>query len=391
MFDNSFGSSLAQQDRETTERYFPGLATALGKHSTLDLENIRGLALTEFKTAGGPSMLVPVSAGGQGLSCSDALAVQSVLSSISPALGVATMMHHLAVVSFVEYLRVHVGDDAPQWGLLEVVARECLLMASASSEARSGKGALVPRTVATQTPDGFVLRGSKKPCSLAESMDLLTASVTIRSSGPDDGTVGLAILPAGVEGLRVAKFWRTSVLDAAENDEVILDDVEVTAEMVLPGGQPTQRMDELQVRAWIWFEILACGTYLGPVMALYERAVEAGRVGIDHRGLGDVSARIYACRAAADSAARTFETTTDSDRAMAHALMARNFVQESAPALCAELSRLLGGLDFVADPLSAYMIGASRAMAFHPPRSTASSEALGEWARGNDLDLGMFG
>ncbi|MBW3609271.1 MAG: acyl-CoA dehydrogenase family protein, partial [Actinobacteria bacterium] len=74
--------------------------------------------------------------------------------------------------------------------------------------------------------DTFVLSGSKKPCSLAHSMDLLTASVAV------DGDLAVAIVRTEAGGIERRPFWRSWVLRGAESDEVVLDRVAVEEELL---------------------------------------------------------------------------------------------------------------------------------------------------------------
>ncbi|GGZ38765.1 oxidoreductase [Streptomyces inusitatus] len=382
-------SAFTEADAAFTDALLPGLVTQLEGIGLMELEGEGSPVLDLFRKAKGPGLLIPARHGGHGLDCRDALRVQSALATLSPSLGVGTMMHHLAVVSFVEYLRVHVGDDAPQWALLASVAQRDHLLASASSEARRGSDALVPRTTATRQEDGgYVLDGSKKPCSLARSMDILTSSVLVRSDDEQDGTVALAVIPAAIEGVGVRPFWHSPVLVAAESEEVVLDQVHIPAAMVIPGGRPERGMDELQVRAWTWFEVLACGTYLGTAQSLFDRAASAPRV--DRRALGELAAELFVCRSACERAAATFDSGVAAETAMTEALLARLYVEERLPDLCARIAKLLGGLAFVTGPEVAYLVSASRALAFHPPRGVSSAEALGERFTGAPLDLSIF-
>ncbi|MFE3471886.1 acyl-CoA dehydrogenase family protein [Streptomyces bacillaris] len=383
-------TELTAADAAFTEERLPGLLDRLAGYPLAELESAGSPVLSLFREAGGPGLLIPTRHGGLGLDCGRALRVQSALATRSPSLGVGTMMHHLAVVSFVEYLRVHVGDDAPQWSLLAAVARDRRLLASASSEARRGDDALVPRTTATAVAGGeeFLLSGAKKPCSLARSMDILTTSVRVCSEDERNGTVALAVIPAGLDGIQVRPFWNSPVLAAAESEEIVLDDVRVPAVMLLPGGHPERGMDELQTRAWIWFEILACGTYLGTAQALFDRAAHASRT--DRRALGEAAADLYACRAACAAAAETFDTGASAEKAMAAALLARLHVEERLPELCSRLARLLGGLAFVTGPDPAYLLSAARALAFHPPGRAPAAESVGRHLAGEPLDLSIF-
>ncbi|GAA4657277.1 acyl-CoA dehydrogenase family protein [Streptomyces chumphonensis] len=383
-------SEFTAPDAEYTEERLPGLISALAEHDLGRLEDADSPVLELFRRAGGPGLLIPEAHGGLGLDCRGALRVQSSLATLSPSLGVGTMMHHLAVVSFVEYLRVHVGDDAPQWALLASIANNGHLVASASSEARRGDDALVPNTTATAVDDGagYVLNGAKKPCSLARSMDILTTSVRVRSADERDGTVALAVLPATLEGVSVRPFWRSPVLVAAESEEVVLDDVRVPSVMLLPGGHPESGMDELQVRAWIWFEVLACGTYLGTAQALFDRAAASPRT--DRRALGEAAAELFGYRSTCQAAAGVLDSGATAESAMTAALLARTLVEERLPNLCARLAGLLGGLAFVGSGDVGLLLATSRALAFHPPSRVRTTESLGGHFGGAPLDLSIF-
>ena len=82
--------------------------------------------------------------------------------------------------------------------------------------------------LASTVVGGISVRGSKKPCSLSRSMDLLTASVAFES----EGGFGVALIPATSPGIERRPFWNSPVLTGAESDEVILNDVVVPERLV---------------------------------------------------------------------------------------------------------------------------------------------------------------
>jgi alkylation response protein AidB-like acyl-CoA dehydrogenase len=105
-------------------------------------------------------------------------------------------MPHFSMSTLVEFCNQ--GDEL-DWAMLEGVATERLLLASGFAEGRSGQGINVSTLRARRCPDGYVLNGAKKPCSLMYSMDLLTANVLVEE---EDGSEqpAMALIPAATPG-----------------------------------------------------------------------------------------------------------------------------------------------------------------------------------------------
>ena len=86
-------------------------------------------------------------------------------------------MHHFSIASLVD---VSLDSTGFEWMLLEGIARDGLLVASGFAEGRPGAAILSPTMASHTDADGkLTVSGTKKPCSLSRSMDLLTASVVI--------------------------------------------------------------------------------------------------------------------------------------------------------------------------------------------------------------------
>ena len=73
---------------------------------------------------------------------------------------------------------------------------------------------------AEQDGKDLLISGSKRPCSLATSMDLLTASVTIPRVDGQGRQMAVALVPKGTAGMTTRPFWNSFVLAGAESDEV---------------------------------------------------------------------------------------------------------------------------------------------------------------------------
>ncbi|MFF1486687.1 acyl-CoA dehydrogenase [Streptomyces sp. NPDC058319] len=206
------------------------------------------------------------SRAGAGARALDAVRVQRALGSRSPSLAVATTMHHFSMVTLVGLSN---SGEGLEWMLVQAVATENQLMASGLAEGRGGTGILSPSMSATPTPEWLRITGVKRPCSLARSMDLLTASVLVPREGGAGQELAVALVPAAGEGLGVSGFWSSGFLAGAESDQVTLGGVLVPPDlMVRTACPPGARLDEVQAIDLVWFELLMTGSYLGAASAL---------------------------------------------------------------------------------------------------------------------------
>jgi alkylation response protein AidB-like acyl-CoA dehydrogenase len=183
-----------KRERDTLDQLLPGLDAALGALPLSELERPDNIGLKAFKAAGGPALLVPTEYGGLGADPVHAVRVQRAVASRSPSLAVATTMHHFSIASLVEAGTQSLGFE---WMLLEAVAADALLVASGFAEGRTGRAILAPTMRAEVRGDKVVLNGSKKPCSLSRSMDLLTASISLPAEDGTGEQMAIAVVPKG--------------------------------------------------------------------------------------------------------------------------------------------------------------------------------------------------
>ncbi|MFE3986079.1 acyl-CoA dehydrogenase family protein [Nocardia tengchongensis] len=377
-------------ERALVEQYLSGLDKVLADAELSELEQRGGPALDLFRQAGGPALLIPVAHGGLGATPLEAVRIQRAIAGRSPSLAVGVMMHHLSVATFVEFLTANCEPDAFEWALLKMVAAEQMYVASASAEGKSGQSVLAPTMIARRDGDKFIVNGRKKPCSLSKSMTWLTASVLIEGDEQYDGCVGMAIITADSAGLEVRPFWTSEVLAGAESDEVVLQDVEVSEQLIVFTDQrPGTQMDDVQMRGWTWFEVLAAASYIGVAGALVERVVEAGRGSAVEVGLLHV--RLESAMAAVENLARQMDdTSSTAEQRLAQSLIVRFAAQDTVMAVAAEAAALVGGLRFIQDQTVGYLLQAVRAMAFHPPSRDRALTAVSQYMAGGPLDTTVF-
>ncbi|MEV6210449.1 acyl-CoA dehydrogenase family protein [Kitasatospora sp. NPDC051914] len=371
-----------ETERAALQRFMPGLDEDLARIPLAELESPGSPGLSMLKAAGGPSMLIPTAQGGNGASALEATRVQRAIGARSPSLGVASTMHHFSVASLAE---ASLGDGF-EWMLLEGIAAGQLLVASGFAEGRSAAAILSPTLRAVPRGDNLIVTGSKKPCSLSRSMDLLTASVAVTD---DDGRerMAVAVIPADSPGLEIRPFWNNFALAGAESDEVVLKDVEVPPRLVvMTDSTENQQPDKLQTSGFIWFELLAAASYLGAASALVEGVLSAGRAAAVERAALVTEAE--AAMTMLEGVARAKDAGEQGEEMLAKVLCVRYAVQDAIGRINRRAVELLGGTSFIGSGDAAYMSAACAGLMFHPPSRTHMSDQLCDYFAGRPLRIG---
>jgi alkylation response protein AidB-like acyl-CoA dehydrogenase len=327
----------------------------------------------------GTALLIPTEHGGKGASPVEAIQIHRAVATRSPSLAIAMTMHNFSVATLVEYL--FYGDYTVE--LLKQISGGQLLVASGFAEGRPSTSILDPvMKAARQEGGGYRINGSKKPCSLSNSMHILTASVAVPNPTGNGSRRAVAVVPADAEGLSRKPFWRSTVLGGAESDEVSLTDVQVGDDQVF-FPEVEESLDAVEAGGFLWFELLVSASYLGVASALVERvlagkrgdAVERTQLAIDAEG----------AMTALEGVARAMQTGERGEGILVQSLFVRFFVQQAIERISARATELLGGMAFIGSPDVAYLLAASRALAFHPPSRTSVAPALDGYLMGEPM------
>ncbi|WP_323379374.1 acyl-CoA dehydrogenase family protein, partial [Streptomyces durbertensis] len=372
--------------RDTCERVHPGLCKALADIPYAERERPGSPVVDLFRTHGGIGLLVPTEHGGHGADPVEAVRVTRALGSYSPSLAAGTAMHHFTAAMLFSLAETVGRLTEPQRRLLASIVPDRVLMASGWSEGRTEQNILNPAVTAAPAPrGGFLLNGSKKPCSLASSMDLLTASTAVPGA---DGRreLALALVPAGSPGLTVHPFWGNDVLAAAESDEVRLTDVHVPEDMVVrTTPDDPSRLDDLQTAGFVWFELIISACYAGATAALVDEVLGRARGSVTDRAA--LAVRSEAAYALLEGAARAVRDGLSGDEAVSAVLVARFAAQEAMARAADQALELLGGMDFIHSSDHARLARSVRPLAFHPPSRAAAAEPLLAYFGGEPLQL----
>lgn len=371
------------EERETLERLLPGLDDRLAELPLADRERADGRVIGLFRDARATGLLVPEIHGGIGASALDAVRVQRAIGSRSPSLAVASTMHHFSVASLVA---VADGSQGFEWILLEGIAKHGRLVASGFAEGNPGQSILAPTMQATPTANGFVISGTKKPCSLAHSMDLLTASVVVPARDRDGEELAVALVPAADERVERRPFWNNPALAGAESDEVVVGGVEVPEDLIVrTGAGPNERLDGLQLQGFLWFELLMTASYLGAASGLAERLLAAGKGTAEARA--EVCLELEAAMAGVERLATLLDAGEHHETLFARALFVRYAAQGAVARSARAAFELLGGIGFASSPDVSYLVVACQALQFHPPARSRMGEQLVEALAGNPLTV----
>ncbi|MGC0419077.1 acyl-CoA dehydrogenase family protein [Embleya sp. AB8] len=371
--------------RQTCERHHPGLLKALDALPMPGREAHDSPVVDIFKEYGGAGLLVPREYGGIGADALDAVRVTRALGAYSPSLAAAATMHNFTVAMLFALADRVVPPTPEQRALLARIAPEGMLLASGWAEGSPQQDILSPAVTAVPVADGFVVNGAKKPCSLSRSMNLLTASVFV----PDaQGRTSLAVLliPADSPGISVHPFWDSPVLAAAQSDEVRLRDVHVPEHLVIRGTpDDPSRLDDLQEKTFVWFELLITSAYVGAASMLTEAVMRRERGSVTDRAA--LGIQVEAAVGLTEGTARALRDGVTGEESVAAALTARFAVQKSLAAVQELAVELLGGIGFIKSPEIAYLSSALHPLAFHPPGRTSSSPHLVEYFNGGPLRI----
>ncbi|MEU8629487.1 acyl-CoA dehydrogenase family protein [Streptomyces sp. NPDC048669] len=359
--------------REVCETYLPGLLGKLSDIPLADLEKPGNSGLELFRASGGPALVIPKAYSGSGATPKEAIQVTRAIGAVAPSLAVASTMHHFSVAT-VFTLASSLSSSGLEWALLEGIATQNLLVSSGFAEGNPGQGILSPTVGGVRKDGGVLVNGSKRPCSMSRSMDLLSASLSVPKEGGGSETL-LMLLPSETPGVSVHPFWRSNVLAGAESDEVRLTDVFVDDMLLVPTKAGEQgELDELQTVGFMWFEMLITSCYLGMASALVERAFASKKLGAQL--VADLGVRIETAAQLLEGIAGQLAAKEGDNAALTKAMIARYGAQEAIVDVAKRAVEALGGMAFIGSPDVAYFLAACQCVNFHPPSRSSTSGAL---------------
>lgn len=372
--------NFLRRERATLESLLPTLDEKLRSFPLAELERPGNPALTIYRELGGPALLIPTEHGGLGATPLQAAQIHRAIASRAPSLAIAITMHNFSVGTLVEYS--FYGDYSNDF--LKAISADQLLIASGFAEGRTGTSIMVPTMQAEKVDGGYRVNGSKKPCSLTNSMHLLTASVAVSNGTQDGFRRAVAIIGADAEGIERKPFWQNWVLGGAESDELILKDVFVPDQFLF-FPETEADLDAVETGGFLWFEILIAASYLGMASALAERVLRGAKG--DPAGQSQVAIELEGAMAAVEGIANLMMQGERTDATLAQCLLVRFAVQQAVARAAMLSAELLGGMAFVESSDVSYLLAASRALAFHPPSRISINGPLAQYLAGESFRM----
>jgi len=373
--------NFLKRERATLERFLPTLDDRLAGIPLTEIEKPGNPGLSILRELEGAALLIPTEYGGKGATAVEAIQIHRAVATRSPSLAIAMTMHNFSVATLVEYL--FYGNYTVE--LLQQISGGQLFVASGFAEGRAGTSILDPTMKATpQKGGGYLLNGSKKPCSISNSMHILTASVAVPNPSGKGYRRAVAVVPADAEGISRRPFWKSTVLGGAESDELVLTDVQVADEQVF-FPEVEASLDAVEAGGFQWFELLVSASYLGVASALVERLISSGRGGAGERV--ELAIAAEGAMSALEGVARAMQTGERSEALLVQSLLVRFAVQQAIERISERAAELLGGMAFIGSPDVAYLLAASRALAFHPPSRVSIAAALDGYLAGQPMQV----
>jgi alkylation response protein AidB-like acyl-CoA dehydrogenase len=353
------------------EKIQPELHRALVETDPSTLESDGGPAVELFVSSGAPRLLVPRLDGGAGATAADAVSIQCAVGHLAPSLAVGTAMHHFTVSTLLEAAKN--GSETDR-NFLKSVGKDNLLLASGFAEGNTAQGILAPTMSAQKLSNGYALNGTKKPCSLARSMDYLTASVNVE--GKDGHEIALALIPSKSAGLTVENFWNAPVLRAAESDAVVLNDLVVTNDQLVRLGRPGDAaVNRVQQAGFLWFELLITAAYVGIASRVIDEVVQ------ENRGTAIEQVKLIASIESSMSSLGLISQELDHSGAnpdlLRRVLLCRYAIQSALVPAVASAVELLSGMRYISgDPLIHLFAPAVSCLPYHPAGLRSTAQAL---------------
>jgi alkylation response protein AidB-like acyl-CoA dehydrogenase len=373
---------LLELERAVLERHAPGLDQTLADIGIGTLEQAPSPGLSIFRDHRAGRLLVPKEFGGLGASALEALRFQIALASRAPSMALATTMHQYKIAALGQLIKG--GRDLS--ATMKAICQNDWLVASGGSEGEPGRTLYTPSMTARDADDGngILVTGTKKPCSLTWSMDLL--SVMLRSS-PDSrygGELLHVLVDPNHPSVQRERFWTNPILAAAENDAVTLNDTPVAPEHIFPIGS-TDDAKPFALAAFGWFELLACGAYMGVVGAMLERMLQEDKGSKLRRA--EISIQHDTLLAALEFMAVKLDGGELDSELLSRIFRIRYFAEKAIPQMAALCLEAIGGLTFGRSAEVGYLALASRVLYFHPPSMASMADNLSDQLLGENLIL----
>jgi alkylation response protein AidB-like acyl-CoA dehydrogenase len=286
--------------------------------------------------------------------------------------------------------------------LLEAIASQNRIIASAFAEPDLG-GSLLRSTVrAKRAAGGYLVGGVKSPCSLAAYCDLVCFQMQTDPAGPDG--LMMAMIPAATPGIRVERTWDALGMRASGSDTLRLEEVFVPDQLIYHRCNPGSEDGGVFLTGLIWFCITTTATYLGVAAAAIATACDALRGSPSARGtvraelpsvqgqLGQVLARTLPLEAACIAVAERVDGGLhDPGNLLPLAVAIKHSAVDACTRAVERSAELAGARSYARASKLARLWRDVQAARFHPPNRLLGEQLLGQRALDRMCDFDLKG
>jgi len=346
-------------------------------------DRIREVAASGFAT-----LAIPQEFGGAGCGLVEVASAQRALGASDPSAAIALNMHSFTVGLMADYWSRHRDTT---WMLLEGIAGSKALVASAFAEPGGSPNFMSSRSSATETDKGYLVSGTKYPCSLATTATLVCLTARVEDT---DETI-LALCPSATPGLTVEGDWPSLGMADSDTAKLVLRDVELDDRLVFHRG-PADVIDDNVISGMVWFSVLLSATYHGVLSSLLDQAFRqvnrSGQYGPRVALLGRATRELLTLGGACRQLGRDFEDGRLSGRtALAAAIALRATLSDVRDRVTSALTPVLGSRLYTRDHPAAGLLVDSQATHHHPPSLLVCDQVVGDHCTGREISFDPAG
>lgn len=355
--------------------------------ATRPSEDFIGSALKVLGPAGYFGIAIPRQFGGGGGSTLECCAVQARLARVDAGLAIGLTMHLFSTGVILEEWRL---KKDLSWALLEAVATQRRLIASAFAEPGLGGSVLRSTCRARKVDGGYVVSGVKSPCSMVKRSDLICLQLLADDS---ENNLLVALIPSRSEGASAVSTWSAMGMSHSESDTLKLENVFVPDDLIFYRTRAGKNDDPVFSWSLCWFVVTAVAVYVGLASKALDATIahlrRANYSGGDRfrasypefqLSLGSAVDRYLLLANACKSVARAMDDRLDSPEiVLASALSLRASAVEIARVL-ADLCEICGGMSYGAGSPLAALWRDAQAILYHPPTRLVCHQMLGRSA-----------
>jgi alkylation response protein AidB-like acyl-CoA dehydrogenase len=355
--------------------------------------------IAALRAANWPGLAVPKEFSGMGAGLLECCAAQRELAAADPGLAIAANMHLFSVGLMVEHWRRR-ADTA--WLLMEAIATQNRLLASAFAEPQLG-GSVVRSTLrARRDGKGWRVSGTKAPCSLAAEADLVCLQLQSEPSVDAPDELLVAMLPTTAPGLLVRETWDAMGMRGSASNTIVLQDCFIPDDLVFYRAPVETDLDDVVAAGVVWFCLTSTAVYAG----LAESALAIGR-SLQHRlrirhldavraelpsyqaVVGDAVSDLLTIEAACAGLAARMDAGADPRDLLPAALAVKQRSVDAIPAVVDRVAEACGGVAYARSAGLERLWRDCQAIRFHPPTRPAARQFLGRTALGLTADLDL--